>query len=219
VYVPVWTGRFYQVWQRPTYAGSIIEHLPLGSRLQPAAVPTCEQLVAMARLAAGENGELAAVERPPAIVIEPDGTVGQPSVVGKYGESPESLYLTAPYSSTASFSVPASARYGVWVGGTFKSAVEIVVDGRQIGAARDSLNWPDTFTTIGSIILSRGQHSLDFRYTGPGVRPGSSGTPPFGVGPIVLSSATEDSAVTYVHPPDVRSLCGKSLDWVEALRG
>ena len=219
VYVPVWTGRFYQVWQRPSYAGSIIEHLSIGSRLQPAAVPSCAALVTLARLAAAENGELAAVGRPPAVVIETDGKVGQPSSFGEYGESPESIYLTAPYSSTASFSVPTGARYGVWVGGSFKSAVSILVDGRRVGGARDSLNWPDTFTSIGTLRLSPGPHTLVFRYTGPGLRPGSGGIPPFGVGPIVLSAATEDSGVAYVRPSSVRSLCGKSLDWVEALRG
>ena len=55
--------------------------------------------------------------------------------------------------------------------------------------------------------------------SGPPVRPGSGGIPPFGVGPIVLSPETEDAPVTYVAPANAATLCGKSLDWVEALRG
>jgi len=39
------------------------------------------------------------------------------------------------------------------------------------------------------------------------------------VGPIVLSSATSASPVTYVRPADARWLCGRNLDWIEALRG
>ncbi len=221
VYVPVWTGRFYQVWQRPAYAGSIVDHLSLGSRVQPAAVPSCGRVLGIARLAAAHHGQLAAVERSPAVVIESNGRVGLPSSFGDYGESPspEVLYLTSPYSFTSRFASPVGGSYGVWVGGSFKSAVGIDVDGRSVGRARDSLNWPDTFTYIGSVRLAPGRHTLRFRYDGPGLRPGSGGIPPFGVGPIVLSPATEDSAITYVRPADARSLCGKSLDWLEALRG
>ena len=219
IYVPVWTGRFYQVWQRPAYSGSIIDHVSLGSRVQPAAVPSCSRVLEVAQLAAAHHGQLAAVERPPAIVIEPSGRVGLPSSYGAYGESPEVLYLTSPYSFRSSFASRVGGSYGVWVGGSFRSAVGIDVDGRRVGGARNSLGWPDTFTYIGSVRLAPGRHTLRFRYAGAGLRPGSGGTPPFGVGPIVLSPATEDSAITYVRPADARSLCGKSLDWIEALRG
>ncbi len=60
VYVPVWTGRFYQVWQRPAYSGSIIDHVSLGSRVQPAAVPSCSRVLEVAQLAAAHHGQLAA---------------------------------------------------------------------------------------------------------------------------------------------------------------
>jgi hypothetical protein len=206
------------VWQRPAYSGTIIDHLSLGSRVQPAAVPSCNRVLAIAQVAAAHHGQLAAVERSPAIVIEPNGRVGLPSSFGVYGESPEVLYLTSPYSFSSRFASRAGI-YGVWVGGSFKSAVGIAVDGRRVGSARDSLNWPDTFTYVGSVRLGPGRHTLRFRYAGPGLQPGSGGTPPFGVGPIVLSPATEDSSISYVTPADARSLCGKSLDWIEALRG
>jgi hypothetical protein len=219
VYVPIWTGRYYQVWQRPAYTGTIAEHLPLGSRLQPAAIPACSSILRVARLAAAEHGQVAAVERPPAIVIEANGSVGLPSSFGAYGESPQALYLTEPYSVTSRFGVPAPATYGVWVGGSFKSGVAIDIDGHRVGSARDSLNWPDTFTYLGAARVGRGRHTLRFTYDGPSWRPGSGGIPPFGVGPIVLSPATQDSSITYVAPARARSLCGKSLDWVEALRG
>ena len=40
-YTLVSEGGNYQVWQRPGGQSRILEHLPLGSRLQPAAVPRC----------------------------------------------------------------------------------------------------------------------------------------------------------------------------------
>ena len=219
VYVPVWNGRYYQVWQRPVYSGAIVAHLPLGSRLQPAAVPACSRVLALARVAAARHGVLAAVARPPAVVIEANGKVGLPASFGAYGESPEVLYLSSPYTFTSSFVAPVAGRYGVWIGGSFKSAVGVDVDGRPVGGARDALGWPDTFAPIGTVRLAPGRHTLRFRYGGPGLRPGSGGVPPFGVGPLVLSPATEDTAITYVQPANARKLCGRSLDWVEALRG
>jgi hypothetical protein len=129
------------------------------------------------------------------------------------------LYLTAPYTLTSSVVVPVSASYGVWVGGSIRSRVRVDVDGRRVGSARNSLSWPGTFTYLGAVHLTPGRHALRFHYDGPGLRPGSGGIPPFGVGPIVLSAGTPDSRVTYVRPAAARSLCGRSLDWVEALRG
>jgi hypothetical protein len=219
IFRPVWRGRYYDVWQRSGDPSPIIEHLSLGSRLQPAAVPRCSDVLRLARVAAAQNGMLAAVERPAAIVIEPDGSAGPSSSFGAYGEDPKALYLTRPYSLLTGFSVSKTATYGVWVGGSFKAAVEIVVDGHRVGGARDQLNWPDTFTGLGAVRLAPGRHTLFFRYSGPDLRPGSGGIPPFGVGPIALSAATDDTPVTYLRPADAHALCGKSLDWIEALRG
>jgi len=40
-------------------------------------------------------------------------------------------------------------------------------------------------------------------------------TSPFG--PLVLGRTTADLPVTHVQASNARSLCGKNLDWVEAL--
>jgi hypothetical protein len=37
------------------------------------------------------------------------------------------------------------------------------------------------------------------------------------MGPVVFSRTTADLPVTYVSPSAARTLCGKRLDWVEAL--
>jgi hypothetical protein len=49
------------------------------------------------------------------------------------------------------------------------------------------------------------------------LRPGSGGYP-FGLGPVVLATTTAaDVPVTFVDAADARSLCGRRLDWVEAV--
>src|SRR5262249_13939172 len=47
-----WSGRYYDVWQLKPNPPKIITHLALGSRLQPAAVPNCNDVMQLAHRAA-----------------------------------------------------------------------------------------------------------------------------------------------------------------------
>jgi hypothetical protein len=219
VYSLVWSGRYYQVWQRPVGPSPILEHVSLGSRLQPAVVPACGQVVRLARLAAANNGILAAVERPPAIVIEPDGSRGVPTAFSSYGEDPNALYVSKATSIEASFSAPVAGTYGIWVGGAWRARLEAWVDGNLVGSERSMLAWPSNFVELAEVRLGPGGHRLRIRYDGPDWHPGSAGTPAFGLGPFAIGKGTEDRRLTYVQPSKSRSLCGRPLDWIEALRG
>jgi hypothetical protein len=218
-YVLVQSGRWYDVWQRFASARTILEHVSLGSRLQPAAVPKCADVLRLARLAKNNNGELAAVQRPAATVIEPDGTAGPPTTFGGAGEDPKALYLYGPATLVLPFAVADSGTYGVWSAGSFRSKLTASVDGRRVGSDRDQLTWPSNFTRMGDAELSAGSHTLQIRYSGPDLRPGSAGLPAYGLGPFAVAQGTEDQQVTYVRPAEARSLCSKSLDWIEAVKG
>jgi hypothetical protein len=224
-YKLVWTGRYYQVWQRPNGHSPILDHLSLGSRVQPAAVPNCSAVLRLARLAKANAGMLATVERPPAIVLEPSGTIGAPTSFGPAGTDPATVYLTKAATLNLSFSVPSSGNYDVWVGGSFRSRLKVFVDGSQVGSDRDQLNWPLNFTDLGQARLSAGNHVLTVRYTGPDLLPGSAGDSvsstgklASGLGPLAIAQGTNERPVTYVRPSNARSLCRNTLDWVEALR-
>ena len=80
-YTLVWQGRYYDVW-RLTPA-RIIEHLSLGSRFQPASVPSCKTVMHVARQASKDHGVLATVYRPEDTVIAPDGKIGIPKLIPK----------------------------------------------------------------------------------------------------------------------------------------
>src|SRR5439155_15553139 len=214
-YRPVWSGRYYQVWQRSEKPRTILEHLSLGSRLQPAAIPPCSDVERLARLAADNGGVLAAVERPPAVVIEPDGKIGAPSSFTKSGEDPQALYLYAAATLSLPFRVADSGTYGLWAGGSFRSELIASVDGKRVGSKRNQLNWPSNFTNLGEARLSAGSHVLEIRYTGPDLRPGSAGLPAYGLGPFAVARGTDDRPVTYVQPSQAHSLCRRSLDWIE----
>ena len=71
---------------------------------------------------------------------------------------------------------------------------------------------------LGESELAAGRHDVTLRFSGPDLHPGSGGAT-FGIGPLVLSTTTAaDAPVTVIPGSRARELCGKRLDWVEALR-
>ena len=68
IYRLVWSGRYYDVWQRPDTYPTILAHLPLGDSLQPGAVPRCSDVVRLAQRA-GPGGRLAAAPRSPVTAV------------------------------------------------------------------------------------------------------------------------------------------------------
>ena len=208
----------YEVWQRGDKPSRILEHLSLGSRLQPVGTPACSEILRLADLARANDGRLAAVPRPETTIIASDGTLGAPTSFGRYGEASAAFYAMQPYTMAATIPAPVPDLYGIWVAGTFRSEIEVTIDGKRIGSARGQLNWPSTFASLGAARLQKGPHRFRLRYSGPDLHPGSGDEPPFGLGPVAIGIGTADRPVTFVDPAQARSLCGRSLDWVEALR-
>jgi hypothetical protein len=188
----VWRGRYYEVWQRPQGPPTILQHLPLGSQNQAAGVPRCVDVLRLGSL----GGTLVTATRPEAI------SLGYPPARGE-------LALTVR--------VPASGEYTAWLGGDWRGLASISVDGRTVGSKRHELNWPGLYTDLGSVRLPAGDHLVRIRYETGGWRPGSGGTP-YSFGPAALSLVDSREPVTRTSPRDARSLCGRPLDWVEAVR-
>ena len=213
VYRLVRRGKTYEVWQRPVELGTrILEHLSLGSDADPAAVPSCAQVLRLARLPG--VGMLAAVERPEVVVAD----LSQASFPAGWVAGGGALVPNGAGTADLSVLVPRRGRYGIWLGGSFRDRLELEVDGRRLSTQRNQLNWSGLYTQLGEVELGPGVHRIALRYSGPDLRPGSGG-PQFPMGPLVLGRTTADLPVRYVSPAKARALCGRRLDWVEALGG
>jgi hypothetical protein len=214
VYRLVSRGRYYDVWQRPEHAPQIAAHLPLGDDLQPASEPSCSTITQFARVAP-TNGRLAAIARPKTTVVE----FGQTALPPGWGPVPNArgvIYPTRPGSIESSLSIPKAGRYGVWLGGAFRGRVELSIDGRVTRVARHELSHAGPWVPMGHVSLGPGLHRTVLRYDQGNLHPGSGG-PPFPLGPFALARETIDDQITYVPANQARRLCGKRLDWVEAL--
>jgi hypothetical protein len=210
-------GRDFEVWQRPESGGPrVIEHLSLGSRYQPGAVPKCSEVVRLARRAAAKGGQLAAVQRARPRVIHLS-EVQDPTQLLAYGEDPRTLYLDRERAFELAADVPRPGLYTLWLGGTVRGGMTADVDGIHVGSARHVPNWPGGFIQLGTATLAQGPNTVVLRYAGPDLHPGSAGVPQFGTGPVVLGRDTADRPVFYVRPSRARTLCRTRLDWIEAV--
>ncbi len=189
----VWSGKYYEVWQRPAdFEEPLPEHLGLGTQFEPSAVPKCSEV--------GGLGELALLHHIP----------GAHLVAARH----------APvYDATdGTLELPRAGRYAAWLLGSVRGNVELWIDGRKTGEARQQLENEGSFVELGESQLSAGTHEVELRFGGADLHPGSGGFPRPATGPLLFSPAGEArGALVSVSIEDSKRLCGKPWDWIEAV--
>ncbi|HMT06108.1 MAG TPA: hypothetical protein PKD76_11250 [Solirubrobacterales bacterium] len=213
-YKRVWQGDYYEVWQRESDydASDLITHKPFGDGFQPAAVPNCAAVQNVASLAEPDGQVVAAVRKPNVIAELPE----YPS---DWVPDPVNMTLTPLSNGTASgtVDVPEAGRYRVWVGGASRGKVSVEIGGEEAGSARGLLNNNAQFIKLDQLDLQPGSLPVAMSYERGGILRPATGGYPFGIGPVILQPVGEPQ-VTTVSPGDAQQLCGKSLDWIEAVR-
>ena len=230
-------GHFYEVWQRPEApVPRVVEHLGLGERTSPVSEPACAEVRALATRA-GSRGTLVAARRPPISVV-PLGVAAYPA--GWDGTDPARPRPTTPGELTARVEVSSrgeqsatggsAARpagrpdlagtsrrvYELWLRGSVRPEVELLVDGRPAGEVRHQLNNDGLYVRLGRARLAPGAHEVTVRFDGPDLHPGSRGRPA-PIGPLALSRAdTSKTRLAEVPAAEAEArLCGRPWDWIE----
>lgn len=209
-------GKHYDVWQRDPDGGpGVHRHLPLGRGTDPLGSRRCAAVRRAAREARGV-GPLAAARRPPPIVV-PLAETERPADWAAAGRGPNRVLPRHGGELRARVRVADPGRYGIWLGGSVRSRLELLVDGVVRGSARHRLGNSGEYMRLGAVRLRRGEHRLALKLAAPDLHPGSGGQP-LPLGPLVLSRAeARDSAVRTVPPRHAGRLCGRSWDWIEIL--
>ena len=213
-YTRVWQGDYYEVWQRePDYnSADLIVHKACGAGYQPATVPNCAVIQGVANQAGADGTVIAAVRKPNAVADLPE-------FPADWVPDPVNLTLTPLSDGTASGSVtvPETGRYQVWVGGSARGKVSVEIAGQDAGSARGMLNNNAQFIKLGERDFSAGSQPVSMTYEkGSDLRPATGGYP-FGIGPVILEPVGDPSIVR-TTPADAQEICGRSLDWIEAIR-
>jgi hypothetical protein len=211
------SGDFYEVWQRPPGGGrqGLIEHMGLGTGLDPGAVPDCGRVIALAELAPPGARLLAAVAPPLRFL-----SLGDFPRPADWATAPEDPRLVTPQSSgdlRASVEA-AGGEYEFWLGGSVSGSVELRVDGAQVAGVRGQLNNDGQYVSLGQGTLREGGNELLLRYSAGGWHPGSE-VPQEPVGPLVLRPVLGAEPILSAAPAAARRLCGRRLDWIELVKG
>ncbi len=206
-------GDYYDVWQRPDEDPGILGHFPLGSFEEPAA-RSCATVEEAAGLA-GPAGTVAAAERRPSLSFSLGSSAHPDSWLPTEPGSPD-LIPGAAGTATLSVEVPRSRKFSLYLLGSIRNRLDLVIDGVTIGSVEEQLNPSRQFLDFGEAWIGSGPHEVELKLHGQTLRPGSGG-PPEPIGPLVLDPAfNEDPPVREVPADQASELCGERLDWVEA---
>jgi hypothetical protein len=210
----VYSGRFYEVWQKQA-TPTVVAHLALGDRVQPTGVPRCSDVKALSKVG---GTTLNYVERPELPVLEPT-QAKHPSTWVPDPADPTNLIASGGGGTlTGTVQIDQPSRYTVWVQGSFDRGFSVLVDGHRVGVVQHELNPRGQYAAAGQIQLSPGPHTITL--VRPAKRlldPGDGGLNRQ-LGPIVLDPAFDSRAIHQLPISDWRQLCGKRLDWVEAIK-
>ncbi|HEU0316379.1 MAG TPA: hypothetical protein VFR49_03560 [Solirubrobacteraceae bacterium] len=218
IYDRVWTGRYYAVWQRPAGSeGRIIAHLPLGSLLSAAAVPSCPAVAGLAREALAAHGRLAYTTAPTPLVIIPTHTAYPPKWAIDPSD-PLSLVPTGPGKVVSSVLAPTAGTYDIWLGGSIGRPFRVYVDGAYLGSVANQLEGRGEAVRAGAVSWRPGRHVIVLIAGGGSLDPGN-GQSGRRLGPISAVMRQPDSGVVrYLGAGDWHTLCGRPADWIEAVR-
>jgi hypothetical protein len=218
----VFSGRWYDVWERTGAGAAVPAHLPLGSPLSPSAVPRCADVAALARRARAARGRLAFVPRLPPVSFAPARAPVRPASWHSDGGDPSSLDVVRGGSVAGTLRLAAAGRFALWLGGSFGRPFELTIDGRRIARAGVGLSGRGEYVELrAAVALAAGDHAVRIARVGGALGPGSGDGASRRLGPLVAAPAAprEAPAVRHVAPRGWRSLCGRTLDWVEVVRG
>jgi hypothetical protein len=235
IYRLVWQGRYYQLWQRPAQATTrILEHVPLGESntlaycgvaqdgateplcsTDPVATPPCAQIQSLGRQALSDHAELVAYQRPAPIVARADQSVWPGSWFHDLAE--HTLTPTTPGHAVSHIAVATDESYELWLDGSFARGLEVSVDGRRVGKAKDQLaGFPGSgYVQIGNVFLTPGIHTFVLTYPHADLTPGSGENELTSLSAIALEPQSPASELIEVAPPQAARLCGRPLDWIE----
>ena len=209
-------GRYDDVWQR-TASPTVLVHVPLGGPLNPAARPSCRLVRRVAAEATRDHARLAYAPRPPIPTLIP--TAVPHGAWPVMSDDPDSVITqgSAPGSVTGNVQVPAAGRYQLDVSGDVGQQLDLYIDGRHVGWIADQLGPPGQITPVTEVTLAAGRHLISV------VRPAGDLSPGVGglnrtLGPVMLVGGQAIPPVSTIAPSAARSLCGRTLDWLEVVR-
>ena len=226
----LYQGAYYEVWGRRPGAPAALAHVaPASATTAATGTGTgtagttggspiqCSTVAGLARLAKAHGARLFSAS-PPEIVGIDVARISHPT----WAESRFGLLMTPHGRLDATFTVPHTGTWDLWLQGQFMPAVAVSVDGRPLASIGGQLNGvasdPDTTAPL-RVRLTAGPHRVTIaRGASNPLAPGSGGSAI--LDSIFLTPVGAGGRATLHVTPAAqwRSLCGRALEWIEVVR-
>jgi hypothetical protein len=214
IYKRVRSGRYYDVWQRaPGSERRLLQHVPLGYGALASGPAQCDGVRLLAGLARDQGGRLAA-----ATYARPERVALAAPAGSDWRADPAAQGAVVPAGSarqSGALTIAKPGLYDVYVRGSFRGRLGVSVDGRRVADDHHRLSHTGQYEPLGTVRLGAGRHDVDIDYSTGALHPGSGGPGP-SLGPLYFAPRAADD-VQYLPPARAASLCGRALDWVEAV--
>lgn len=204
-------GNWYDVWRRISDR-TTDDHLALGGPLSQTAIAACGTVRTMAARAERDGALLVTPEATASVVAGLDDRL--PHGWFSAGTGSGIVVPTGSGTTTITVNLHAAGTYAVWIGGSTRAHVDARVDGIRVGSTPPHINQSGMWIRLGAVGLRAGPHEVTLSLTSDLFRPGSGGSG-FYLGPVALAQEPTGRLRT-VAAADSASLCGASLDWLEA---
>ncbi len=210
----LWQGSYYQVWGRRPGAPAAAAHVALAG----ARSAQCARIGALVESAGAAGARLIAAQAPRLVSI----SLARARHPARWGHEREGLVMSTPGRLTASFTLPTSGTWDLWVQGQIMPAVTLSVDGRRIASIAGQLDGnslvPDTVPPF-AVSLAAGRHrvSLTRASAGFSLSPGAGGEAV--LDSVFLTPAASDpqGPLREARAAAWQRLCGHAYQWVELI--
>ncbi|MHB1538301.1 MAG: carbohydrate-binding protein [Solirubrobacteraceae bacterium] len=212
-YQLVWHDTYYEVWRRIRGAPAADLVVALGS----SSPVHCGMVARVARRARARGAAELIADVRPEIAELPLARASLPRSWRM--EGPE-LQMNDAGHLTIRFHVPHAGRYDLWLRGEVAPTLRLSIDGRRVGSISDAISGngssPDPMPPI-AVRLAAGSHVLRITRTGLDASAGNGGAAY--LENVYLTPVGSGSAqrLIGVAPAAWRRLCGRRLDWIEAV--
>ena len=212
----VFAGTYYDVWKQRDTAPQVLAQADFGSRLDAAGEARCRAVGDLAGIARAAGGELAYVERAAVYKFVPTQTAPPRNWGVDAGDS--AVYRpVGPGRVAGTTRIPAGS-YSVWFEASAQREAAVYVDDQFVGSIKDHLNPRLSATELDSVNIDGADTRIRIDVGGGNLEPGNGGYNRI-IGPVFLTPVDDPGAVEVRTVPASRwrSLCGRNLDWVQAL--
>ncbi len=242
----LWQGAYYQVWGRRAHAPAALAHVAISA---PVARPRaqCAEVGSVATVASpgghGSSGGALRVqasvggESPASVGPARAATAGArlvaalaPELVAVrlkrthrprgWGRTRAGIVMRGSGTLRASFTLPHTGTWELWLKGEVMRAVDVAVDGRELGSVGGQLDGNSLVAnplTPVRATLAAGRHTLTIARPGASLAPGDGGAATLAAIFLVPAGPAGEPALRSVPISRWRTLCGHPLQWVEVV--